>query len=87
MLSRLLNLYFTFFLILGSLGTFASKVSIKNIAIEPAKLTDNSACLGAGFILETPLPCASPNLFLNIPSPFTMAEHPPRICLKISSLC
>ena len=60
---------------------------IKKRAIEPDKFTASSACLGDGLIDELFVPCASPSLLRRVPNPFTTAEQPPRICLKIFSVC
>ena len=62
-------------------------VAIINIDTAPARFTANSACRSAGLAPCLPFPCASLNLLRKAPSPSMIDVQPPKICLKICSVC
>ncbi len=84
-----LRYYLTMFFINKFIHYFSFKLHVANkkTDIDPAKLTASSACLGAGLKLVLPCPCASPTLFRNEPKPSIIELQPPRICLKVCSVC
>ena len=50
-----------------------SHVCKRKVAIVPARLTASSACRGAGFVPDVPLPCASLCRLRVAPNPYTTA--------------